>query len=355
MAAPAAAEVPVLAYLAVGLLALLSWIVLRGLGSAYRATFGWFLERLAELLPAHHWYFPVDLRGAVRGVNHDFMVVLTNAAAKSEHAAGYLFHGAAVIQEWAARELWHLARETAATLEWLARTHVVKVAKYALPTAMITALVYRIVRAAIRHVIPQASKVAHAAAHAATVPITTTVVVPHLGELRWLHRHWKAITAAITAPAVAAGALALPHVHVFPRLKALERWEGYTRKRLRRLEALLGVTAFAGMMAKVLGLPNWRCLTRGNVGRTARALCGLPTHLLNDLLGLLADFVILTDICEVIGWLSDAFKVIQPELVGLVTTVDMALCHGDYSAPEALSGFHLTETPMQGFAGTPLA
>lgn len=351
MAAGAAPEVPVLAYLAIGLLALLSWIVLRGLTSAYRATFGWFLERLAEILPAKHWYFPVDLRGSVRGIDNAMLHTLSFAAAKSEHAAGYFFHGAAVIQEWGWRELRHLAHESEQTFTWLSRIHVPKLVKYAIPLVALTALVVRIVRAEIKRAIPQTAKVAHAAAHAATVPFTTHVVIPHLGELQWIHRHWKAIAAAAAAPAVGLGAAVLPNVHIFPRLRALERWEGYTRKRLRRLEALLGVTAFAGLMAKVLGLPNWRCLTRGNVGRTARALCGLPAHFLNDLLGLLVDFFVIADICEVVGLLSDAFALIEPELLGFVGVAGSALCHGDYAPPPLFAAPPIDSPPLQ--AGAP--
>jgi len=284
VAAPAAAEVPVLAYLAIGLLALLSWIVLRGLTSAYRATFGWFLQRLAELLPAKHWYFPVDLRGSIRGVDNAMLHTLGFAASKSEHAAGYFFHGAAVIQEWGWRELRHLARETEGTLDWLAKIHVPKLAKYAFPLALVTSLIYRIVRAELHKVKPQTAKVAHAAAHAATVPFTTTVVIPHLGELRWIHSHWRAIARAAALAAVAPATVALPTVHVLPRIKALERWDGYTRKRLRRLEKLLGVTGFALLMARVLGVSS-RCVrSSGPIGRVAKALCGLESDLLAGLL-----------------------------------------------------------------------
>lgn len=284
MAAPAAAEVPVLAYLAIGLLALLSWIVLRGLTSAYRATFGWFLQRLAELLPAKHWYFPVDLRGSIRGVDNAMLNTLGFAAAKSEHAAGYFFHGAAVIQEWGWRELRHLAHETEGTLSWLAKVHVPRWAKVAFPLVAITALVRDLVRAEIKKIRPETVKIVHATTHAATVVITKTIGVPHLGELRWIHTHWKAIARAAALAAVAPATVALPGLHVLPRIKVLERWEGYTRKRLRRLEKLLGVTGFAIAMAHVLGLPNWRCLTRGNVGRATRALCGLDEGILGALL-----------------------------------------------------------------------
>jgi hypothetical protein len=89
----------------------------------------------------------------------------------------------------------------------------------------------------------------------------------------------------------------------------------------------------AAAIANVLGLPNWRCLTRGNIGRASRALCGLGAAAFEDLLGLLVDVLIVEDICEVINLLESGLSLIQGPLNSFVTVVDGALCHGDYLRP----------------------
>lgn len=337
MAAGAAPEVPVLAYLAIGVLAFVSWIVLRGAASAYRMTFGYLIERLAGLLRIDvafvHWH-PGN---ALLAVSDDFYGILTQGAAKSEHAVGYFFHGAAVIQEWATRELLHFATDTFAWAEKLERTKLPKWARWAVKAAIPPLLIANLVTWALRKELPHLLKLVHGETRVIEQTVVQKIYPTVVKRVTRVEK--IAGVAAGLAVGTIAGGLTLPwaHVHIFPRLGHLEREANGIRKRLHRLEALLGVTAFAGLMAKVLGLPNWRCLTRGNIGRTARALCGIPTHLLNDLLGLIADFVILTDICEVVGWLSEGLKVVQPELVALVTTADMALCHGDYNPPPAFT------------------
>lgn len=347
MAAAGAPEVPVLAYLAVGLLSLLAWIVLRGLAAAYRSSLGWMLEKLADVLDFHVRWVHVDLGGPVRALDNAFLHVLTGSAAKAEQGVGYFFHGAAVIQEWATRQLLHLATETFAWAHWLQTVHLPRWLKWAISIAVPPILIARLVRAAIHAELPRLTKLIHAGAHAATVVITKEIPIAQIHEIQWLHRHWKAIAAAIAASSAGAVAGHFPWVHVFPRLRHLEREGLHVRKRLHRLERLLAAGGLAVAMANVLGLPNWRCLTRGNVGRTARVLCGIPAHLLEDLLGLVADFIIIADICEVVGWLEEGLKVIEPELTALVVAADMALCHGDYDPPPHFTLAPLQETPLQ--------
>jgi hypothetical protein len=109
------------------------------------------------------------------------------------------------------------------------------------------------------------------------------------------------------------------------------------RKRIGLLEAGAGATAVAITMANVLGIPNWRCLTRGPLGRTARSLCGIPSSLLNDLLGLVADFFILENVCVMLPWLETAASEIGTPLVEVLTVVGAGLC-GGVEAPAALRG-----------------
>jgi hypothetical protein len=109
------------------------------------------------------------------------------------------------------------------------------------------------------------------------------------------------------------------------------------KKRIGLLEAGVGATAVAVALANVLGIPNPKCLTRGPIGRVARSLCGMPSGFLNELLGLVADFFILENVCVMLPWLETAASEIGTPLVELLTTVGAGLCHGS-SAPGALQG-----------------
>lgn len=109
------------------------------------------------------------------------------------------------------------------------------------------------------------------------------------------------------------------------------------RRRLGKVEALLGATAMAVAMANVLGIPNPRCLTKGPVGRFSRALCGMPTNLLNDLLGLIADYFVVSHICDVLPFIEDAASTIGTPLVAELTKVGAGLCDAN-TQPAALVG-----------------
>jgi hypothetical protein len=346
-----AAEIPVGAALAIGVLFFVSWAISRGLLGAWRVTFGYLLEQLAGILSFSVLHVHVNLGGPLTAIDNKIQGALGAAAAKSEHGMGYFFHAAAKIQLWIVRQFYEMGAEIYDAYHWLRHVHVPNVTTIVRQQALPRALIHRYVDALIQPWIVKLQRAARAAAHGAEVVITQRIELPHLGEWQWLHRHWKALTEVIAGAGLGAVAGALPWVHVFPRLRSLERWETATKRRLRRVEALLGVSALAAAMANVLGLPNWRCLTRGNVGRTARALCGLPTNVLNDLLGLLLDFALVADICQVVELLNEGLKVIQPELTAFVSVTSGALCHGDYSEPPAVAVQGFEETPATASLG----
>lgn len=67
-----------------------------------------------------------------------------------------------------------------------------------------------------------------------------------------------------------------------------------------------------------------------NFKRFLNPFCAMPTNLLNDLLALITDFFILTDICEVITIVDDAFGEISGPLVSFTDDAVGALCHGKF-------------------------
>jgi hypothetical protein len=163
-------------------------------------------------------------------------------------------------------------------------------------------------------------------------------LAPYLASIRYFAHLWRKIAHA----AAHAGGIAVPWIEV-PRLRREER---AISKRLGKVEKLLGVTALAGVMAGVFGVTR-SCLTRGNVGRTARSLCGVPSHLLDDFLALLADFLVIENICRVLPWLEAGVSEVATPLVEAITTVGAGLCDpsSSVSAPLPVPALHLTATP----------
>lgn len=153
----------------------------------------------------------------------------------------------------------------------------------------------------------------HTATHAKAVATTTANTVTH---------ETKVITQVV-------------EVHSLP--VPFGRTVSQLRRLARKHEAIIGATVFAAAMANVLGVPNPRCLTKGPFGRFARTLCGMPSNLLNDFLGLLADFVILENICTVLPWLESAASEIGTPFVEVLTEVGAGLCRGS-KAPGVLRG-----------------
>ena len=147
------------------------------------------------------------------------------------------------------------------------------------------------------------------------------VVMPHAEEWDWITHHWGGLVRAISL--AAAGALA----PTLPQAKPI-RWPwGLTptaiRRRLHRLEGLLGVAGMAVAVAAVFRVTP-RCVTNGNIGKLMRRICGMPAHWFNDLLGLLADFYVLENLCDVLPWVEAAASSIAVPFVEGVTTITKA-------------------------------
>lgn len=311
MAAPAAApeELPVLVGLYMTVTAVITWIVWRAIKWSWINTVGAFLQFMGHLLqydkgPVHiHWgdyFFDLNTR-AIRWIRGEVEA--------QEYAIGWWWHQTTRIQGWIAHEIWAMARDAFHFGGWLVHTYI--------PT--FTHGVTNVYHSATRTVVKQVTRVEHV-----TTTIGRTVVIPNAGELQWIHKHWRALTRAVAA----AGAIAAFPPLVIPRIldgiHDLRARLNRHNLRLTRLEKLFGVAAFAALMANVLGLPNWRCLTRGNVGRFARALCGLDQLLAN---ALLADLAIITGTLSIVEFakaLQKAEPLVATSLAYLVDDLGMA-------------------------------
>jgi len=290
--APAAGEAPVLGYIAVGLLAAAAFCVFVGLRFGWQHTFGALLLAMASVKIDLGWFGSIHPFGFLKDANTAVLNALEYGISHSEHAMGYLFHGAAVIQGWIARELVGLARDTLAWADWFQHAHLPRWLKALVYALVPPALIYRLVRAAL----------------AADLPHIVRVTVERVGVKR---RTLVGLIAAAIAVAFP-GAIrpwALRH-----RLGKLERDTTSIWKRLSRLEKLIGATGAAALLVKALGLSSIRCVKDGNLGRAARRWCGLDSSLVDSLL---ADTLAIAGILSVVEF-AEALLAVEDEAVAIL-------------------------------------
>jgi hypothetical protein len=183
-----------------------------------------------------------------------------------------------------------------------------------------------------------ATGVAHSTARvlphkADVVPVTRIerVAMPHAGEWDWIHKHYKTLQGIVLGVATAGIAGTLPHAPTIPLKWPLNfKW---THKRLHRLELLLGVAGFAGILASVMGVTANCLKPTGPIGKTARRLCGLPTRALEDLLAVLVDLYALEHICDLITLMNEALGLVQPEIEGFISGAETMFVHCGYNLP----------------------
>jgi hypothetical protein len=241
------------------------------------------------------------------------------------------------LQLWIADEVWKLSRDTGAMAEWLVKKYGPTIIKTAGVVLFPWAKLYRVIDSEIEKFLPKVGRIAHGA---------TAVTEAELAKFRrGIDRRLVEQAGIIAALGAGLGAIAggLVWPHPGGTLTLPKAWRGLTKRllrierRLSRLEVgVFGATAMAVAMANVLGV-SARCLRKGNVGRTARALCGLPTNLLNDLLGILADIWVVENVCVLLPFLETAVSKVGTPLVEALTVAGAGICKG-HKAPPPLQG-----------------
>jgi hypothetical protein len=317
VAAPVAvaAEAPVLAELAIDLLVLLGWVVCLGLLWAWRHTIGAALRASAGALDFKVLGRSIPLGAPLRELD-DVVTSNLGAYANATHrAVGYFWNQAAQLQTWVGDEIAGVAEDTYGWARWLQHVHLPKWAKYAALAGLPVALITKLVADAVRKALPHTTKVATHAASSAVTVINNTIVKPTTTKV--VHLTKIVYGAGATAALAAAGAVTIPwaHVHVFPRLHDLDLARIRHNKRLKRLEKIFAAAGAAAIMANALGLPNWRCITRGNLGRASRAICGLESGLFAALLAGLVIFETPISIDE----LAHEYLEVFDDVLGFVT------------------------------------
>lgn len=332
-----AEEAPVLTGFGLALLSLLMWIALRGVRGFWQLTFGALFLSLAGVRIGKSFFGGTHPFGFLKDLNDRMMNTLEDLAAGYENAMGYWFHQSARLQIWIADETWKVARDTFGFGEWVVRTYGPTLVKVAGTITFPWAKLYRVIDSEIEKLLPKVGRIAHDATGA------TEAELAKLG--RGIDRRLVKQAGLIAALGVEVGALAggLVWPHPGGTFTLPKAWRGLTKRllrierRLSRLEVgVFGATAMAIAMANVLGV-SARCLRKGNVGRTARALCGLPTNLLNDLLGILADIWVVENVCVLLPFLETAVSKVGTPLVEALTVAGAGICKG-HKAPPPLQG-----------------
>ena len=298
VAAIAAPAAPAAGWAVVAFGACAAFVTLWALNGAWKHTFGAFLQWLGSLGIAFRAFgksFGVHPFGFAHVIDRNVQNYLSSGMAASERAMVYALSQA---------EAWlKLAADT---------------------TAMLAQDVYDGIRGS-----------SHAAAKAIPKAVGKTIVKPlertvvklatkattRIGQLD------SAVARLQHRVSVLAGEVALP----FPRIGRVERDVTSLGKRLKAAERSLSVAGITALTLAALGRLGLGWLRCSNVKNAGKAVCGMHASWFKDVLGLLTDFFILTNICRVIPWIEQGFELVAAPMIEELGAVGAGLCNKDYS------------------------
>jgi hypothetical protein len=311
------------------------YCVARGLLASWQNSIGYLLQWMAANLririPTGFSHVTIDLGGPFRSADAWVVASLQTYCEGAEIAISRLFHGLQALVVGQAEAFEWVARETSQAFDWLLNLHLPKITRQFVTGAALGALIARAVSAAVAHLRPEITKTVRVVDH------TITRTVPAV------------------AAAIGAGAIALPGwvIHLPRSIHNVVEQLGRVEHRLRKVELAVGATAFAATIANAWGIPLRCARSGGPIARLARSMCGLPGHFLNDVLGLLADFFVLENICTVLPWVEDAGSKIGEPLIATLTEVGAGLCDAKHGPPGRMTvpALYLAQPTNQLLAG----
>ena len=319
--------------LAIGLFVLLAYLVATGTAASAIAT-----------AKAHTGWLPSWLKSAVFFVLPVAQVFLALGKWLSHHLGSYAAAIEAKVSRWFG-ELAHYQNVVGYwSLYWpIGLYHFAEHAyRHAIPSAInarTKPLAKRIdaveaqakAAAGFDHSVPRRIK---AVDQTKEVTVIKEVAMPHAGEWSWIHDHFNTLKKVVLGTAAAAVAVPLPLAPALPI-----PWHGIDKRVKRLTKELLFWTTATGaalLVARAIGGVTSNCVKKGPIGKMARALCGLPSHFLNDLLGILADIWILENVCVLIGPLETIAQDVGIPLVEALTDIGAGLCKAR-SVPQSRS------------------
>lgn len=202
--------------------------------------------------------------------------------------------------------------------------------------------------------------------------IAAGVFAPYLGLLHWLSHevgHLAALPAKVVTEVTHAVTVEVPKVitkvervsntvvktvtvtlprtipATFPRVGTLERDISALEKWVRSHTKDLGLAAVSGLLVAALAreLPWARCKNTSNV---AKKLCSVPIKALEDLLGGVLDFLVLTDLCVLFTLMDKLATAVEPLILTATNELDHFLsCRHSRTAPELTPAYIGAPTP----------
>lgn len=289
---------------------LLGWAFASGAFKVWGATFGkmlmWMADHMNFRASVLGYHVGHDFGGIFRDANQAVVAWLQDVKAGSEIEMAWSIRTIHLIWQAQAEAVDWLARETAETFDKLIHRYIPKAAAAAVAVALPYTLIKRWIEAEIAKVVPHITKVIRVVEH--DVQTKTITVVKH------------------AAADVLPFPVALPKIE--RELHGIDELAQRLNKRLHRVEGFVGATVFAAALANVWGIPIRCAKSGGPMGRLARTLCRMPSNVLNDLLGLLADVLVFENVCTLLPLLETAASDIGTPLVAALTEVGAGLCSG---------------------------
>lgn len=305
---------PVIIAWGVFMLALLLWALSQAGQTAIRS----FFETIARVIPSIPVISSILGKGIDWMIRHTVKPISDAALAVEAPIAGFFSHAAAMIER-SAFSAYYTAVHTYDAL-------------YKLRHAVIPSLI-----------------------HAATLPIK---IVAHAGSglarVTW-HNVLRVVTNVRTLARTAyadairaerfaaqawrhaeAGAIAAPIPWVGREIGSARDLAQRALDSVRGLRKRLAAAAIGGAAIYALGRIGAGWLKCSNWQKIGRQGCRMPGHLLDDLLALVTDFFVLTNICAVIPWLEAGFSEVAEPLIGTLTRAGAGLCRGSAGPPETL-------------------
>lgn len=272
------------------------WLLVVGLLIIWAATIGWFMIRLGDWLNLSRYgalgiHLP-DLGKPIRLAEHGIREFLLDERRGLEISIAATWYALKEIVLAHVHMLEWLIKEIDAANEYLDHKLLPRWGKWAAAAALPAALLTKIIAAVVARIRPAVTQAVKAAERA----------LPRAVD------HHIARAAPIALP----GALGIPKIH--RDITNLWKWRAKAEKRLARLERITAAGVFAGLLANALGIAT-RCIRRGNIGKTARRVCGMDGSLLDSLL---SDALLIAGAISVVEF-AEGLLAIEDEAVAILS------------------------------------